>query len=183
MVKYPLSPEDKELATRLVEAWDSGILDRSFSIIEFRGGDRINGAVVADGSAFKTPPLSAYEPLAEYKLLTKDGSSILLLQELRNAVNNDFELTEYAIATQTGLLVANEIKELSEQLRQVLGEDLLASNQSIAHAIQELSQVSEADKVSKAGNLIGQLGNSLGHINNTGGALQAILFLVKFLSQ
>lgn len=109
-MKYPLTEAAKQEAKRLVEAWDGGQLDQMFELFERHGGDLVIGEMIFpmyNRTSIAAPKRSILSELAQYKLIHMQpvarGDStnweVLLLQELRNTVQNDFEVSEFFLTT------------------------------------------------------------------------------------
>jgi hypothetical protein len=105
IVKYPLTPEAKDAARRIVDAWNTGVLPQTMlfghyhqgkvSIPTFfdMGGNQINYD--------DAPERGVFFELAQFNMVIirtfREGNTleVILLQELRNAVATDFTVSEY----------------------------------------------------------------------------------------
>lgn len=206
-----LTPEAKEAARALVAAWNAGEVDQQFSIVEIHGDDQVLGSFVfsdAGHSDFDAPRRSLLSELAQLRLLRitqikRDTWEILLLQELRDAVQNDFARFRDVPIAVTGAIgtfingsltmaegavfsssaygdVTVTFQTLPEELLKLLGADALRPE--IANAINALKEADEPTRLEKAGKVIEELGRGLAHLSNTGGALAAIALIARMLS-
>lgn len=130
------------------------------------------------------------------------------MQELRNAVDNDFEVSDYfltinAVGTiiQDGAVVTAPFQsavapygtisqsqtiengELADKLINMLGTQFLDANKDLLAAINDFRVSVEGERQSKLGKLISQLGNSLQHGANAVVVTQALMYLAPFISQ
>jgi hypothetical protein len=215
--KYPLTPEAKEAAKSLLEAWDNGEIQQSFYlIVQAIRDDEVRHLHLYPGTgarrSFQPPSLGVIRELGEYKLITlthvvdsrQERFEVTLLQELRNAVSSNFDVSDFFLTTSAvgtiiyGDLVMdkgsifqsaaagigdanNAIQYLPDQLIRLLGEDTLKSYPKIDTAIKELKSANERTRMEKAGKVIEELGRALGHLSNTGGALDAITLIARVL--
>ncbi len=112
-LKYPLTPEAKEEARRLVKAWDRGQVEQYFAFdLYVTYNDpvpAISGGIGVRDPDFSLPHLGVLYELAEYKLLIlkrlfiqehmlNHGFEVVLLQALRDAVGSDFLVSPYHLA-------------------------------------------------------------------------------------
>lgn len=206
-MKYPLTTEAKESATELVETWNENTERQLWNFIFQTGGGRILTEIMTcayDPNSSLRIPLRIIRELATYGLIRVDGSEILLLQELRNAVENDFEVSEYFLtmnavgtivqgnvmmqpgsvlqsaASNTGNIAqSNEL--VADNLKGLLGEDFLKTQTELQDAIQALRDATDADKQSKYGKVISELGRCLQHGANTAVVVNAIGMIARFL--
>lgn len=214
-VKYPLTPEAKATAQQLVDAWNSNDVDQNFYLIEVTAGRakrvELNFGLGGDNS-ITPPPLGILRELAEYRLITltaiktdrTDRFEVTLLQELRNAVENDFEVSDFFLTTSAvgtiiyGNLevrdsavfqsaasgigdVHQNIEQLADELSKILGDQLLQSNTELNNAIMELRSADELTRLQKMGKVVQELGRGLGHLGNTGAAIIALELITRFL--
>lgn len=214
-LKYPLTPQAMQIASELVHCWDEGWLDQSFELSDkTAGSDNIREFIFSVGvfAGDKLPilRLGTIRELAEYKLIgirekiSSDKAftrslEITLLQELRNAVNNDFEVSDFFLTvTAIGTIIHGDVSgstiqgsasiyggtvniiQLTSQVEELVGEEILQANQDLRFAINELRQSikdPEPTRFQKLGKVIEELGRCLGHVSNTYGVLQAIALL------
>lgn len=226
-VKYPLTQEAKEAARYLVEAWAKGEVAQRFTFFFVLSGDARLSAGNLSGT-FLPPSLNILLELAKFQLIYVDatlygGASadfggkgivseritswhVLLMQELRNAVEQDFQVSDYfltfnAVGTiiqgdatisapfqSVGLSHGNVSQqitssELADKLLAMIASDVLQSNPDLTAAIQELRTSLENERQSKLGKVISQLGRSLEHVNNAKGIIEAIAFLSMIIQQ
>src|SRR5690606_26106086 len=109
--KYPLTQEAKEAARKLVDAWDSGILPQSFPLLESWDYSTAPKGIITlkPRQKFIPPASTILLELAKYGLIevsrvSKDGYNIMLFQELRHAVEHDFEVSDYFMAKSGNLV-------------------------------------------------------------------------------
>lgn len=226
-VKYPLTPEAKEAARQLVQAWDEGKLARIFEVhIESEP------PIVVDENLHELPAKGELYELEYYGLIqirvrrgmlkkymsfgTGSGTytdyeqitELLLLQELRNAVNTSFEVSDYFLTLNAvGTIVYGnlEVKEgaifqsaaagqgsivqntgqLLTELENLLGDETLKQNPQLQAALNSLSEINDKTDqrtlYQKTGSIIQELGRCLDHVNNTGGTIAALALLTKAL--
>lgn len=96
-VKYPLTDRAKEVARFIAENWEKGLIEQNSYLLEKR--TTINGQNVLLYHFEKLPDfefrLYTIQELSLFGLVTfLDKRNILLLQELKNAVENDFYQTD-----------------------------------------------------------------------------------------
>ncbi len=205
-----LTDEAKEAARALVAAWDAHNLDQTFTIFHTMGGAQIlqSRRTTSDKDAFSTPPLTTFEELARHSLIQLERTAsnnyrVLLLQELRDAIQNDFAQYRDVPITVTGAIgtfingsltmaegavfsssaygdVTVTFQTLPDELLKLLGTDALRPE--IASAITALKAADELTRMEKAGKVIEELGRGLAHLSNTGGALAAIALIARMLS-
>jgi hypothetical protein len=230
-MKYPLTDKAKKWASRIAEYWDTRRIPQYFVIVEWAGpeGYHYGGLEGEIPNQFR-PPLPELLELASFNLVKIEAESlrsdgvphlpiagkvvycrrwhVLLLQELRNAVESDFEVSDYfltinAVGTiiQAGATVSvpfqsaavgygslsqsqtAENSQVAEKLIQMLGKQFLESNGEIVKAINEFRESTESERQSKLGNVISQLGNSLQHGANAFAVSQALIHLAPLVSQ
>jgi len=214
-IKYPLTLEAKEEARHLLQAWDKDEIQQAFYLIDVTGGSGVEGIRLNPGlgarSSFIPPALGIIRELGEYKLISlarvvtaqKERFEVTLLQELRNAVQNDFDVSDFFLTTSAiGTIVYGNLtldrgalfqsaaagigdvnvtaQTLPDELVKLLGADALRPE--IAAAISALKVADEPTRLEKAGKVIEELGRGLAHMSNTGGALAAIALITRMFS-
>lgn len=150
--------------------------------------------------------LWTFRELARYGLVEivigGNDITIILLQELLNSVENDFQVSDYFLtmnavgtvvngnmvfdrgsvfqsaASNFGNISQQNIQAVTDQLSADLGQDILAGNQKLQDAIEALRESVEADRESKVGRVISELGRCIQHGANATVLLPA---LVNFL--
>lgn len=175
-MQYPLTQSTKDEAKRIVEAWDEGTLNQRFIInYKLSFGD----AVWIHPPTRWDNPVSpeVWEELGEFNLIhcrkTEAAKyEILLLEELRYTVQNDFHLSPYYLAKN------GSASDISEHLRELLSNQV-SSNKKLAKAINQLALTD--DKPSVVGRIIEQLGHGLQHGANTVVIIQALMLLSQWL--
>jgi hypothetical protein len=201
-MKYPLTPEAKELARTLVEKWEKHPECQEWIIRPFPGGPSILYCPAGQDISIKvTKPL--LQELDRYDLVIKDDNLITLLQVLRDAVDNDFEMPETAqTATNIGTMfignptiidsiiqgaanntgpITQTSEQIADSLVDTLGKDFLQTQKDLHAAILELRQVGETDKQSRLEKVVSELGRCLDHSANAVTVISALVKLVPFL--
>lgn len=214
-VKYPLTQDGKSAAKSLVEAWDRNEVDQTFELVDVSAGSglRVRQFAIALGAdnSFSIPSMGTLNELAQFDLInvikqiTTRGLrlEVTLLQELRNAVESDFEVSDFFLTiSAVGTIIYGDLvmdsgatfqsaaagvgdvnvtaQQLPDAIVRLLGEDALRPE--IAAAITDLKTADEPTRLEKMGKVIEELGRGLGHLSNTGGALAAIALITKILS-
>lgn len=212
-LKYPLTADAKAEAHRLVRSWESGEIEQTIYLgrSSTLGDDRGHWTKGRGANETFTPPtLGIIYELAEYKLirlekLSQEGSDVhlelTLLQELRNAVQNDFEVSDFFLTTTAvGMIVQGDVtlepysnlqmgasvngdvnnilQALPDQLTKILGENLLQDYPSVDQAIESLRTANPSNRRERLGLVIQELGRILQHLTNTAGAIQAIKLIM-----
>ncbi|MBZ0280792.1 MAG: hypothetical protein K8L97_08615 [Anaerolineae bacterium] len=215
-LKYPLTLEAKESAKQLVAAWKSGNVDQTFYLIDVTSGNakriEMRPGLGADDS-FAPPALGVLHELAEYRLIRlapirtdrTERLEVTLLQELQNAVEHDFDVSDFFLTTSAvgtivyGNLEVREgavfqsaaagignvyqnIEQLADELSRILGDEVLQNEPALKAAIVELRSADELTRLQKMGNVVQELGRGLGHLGNTGAAILALEIIARFLS-
>jgi hypothetical protein len=201
-MKYPLTPETKKFAIELVNAWNTNEIDQLWSFVESTSDDMVLGVIlfgIHDDSSLNVQIFRHnLSELALYGLVhmtpqSDDGWEILLLQELRNAVATDFEVSDYfltmnavgniIINSQTGNVqgvgysagdVTQTIEQLADELIEKLGDSFLRSQEGLHETILQLKVASVAEKRTLLGRIIQQLGKSLEHGAYAGAIITAL---------
>lgn len=212
-MKYPLTESARDIARELVAAWNSDHVPQLIPLFEIRndGGSWHTGFKRALEVTFKPPHLAIWLELAEYGLVRyiPDGSQkedrnfeILLLQELRNAVENDFEVSDYfltmnavgniivnsttgpvqGVGYSTGIVHQN-VEELADYMSASLGQAFLETHTELKNAIDALRIAVGADQQSKLGKVVSELGNCLQHGANTATLVAALTAASPFLQK
>lgn len=207
-MKYPLTETAKSAVREIVNAWNVGELEQKIVLAIIRGDDEETPMIVNRrwGSGnFKSPSLATWWELSKFNLVAISGDEnwqILLLQELRNAVENDFEVSDYfltmnavgniiinsttgpvqGVGHNTGIVHQN-VEQLADYMTATLGEDFLATQSALAEAVAELRTAIEADQQSKLGKVISELGNCLQHGANAAAVIGALNAAAPFLQR
>jgi hypothetical protein len=205
-MKYPLTPTTKEAAKAIVQAWDAGEVQQRIIIIITRGDDEEHLLINFGASGnFNSPNLSTWRELSKFGLVDiqfNGNLDILLLQELRNAVQTDFEVSDYfltmnavgniIINSTTGTVqgvgyntgqVSQTLSEVADDLTKQLGESFLESQTDLRNAIDALREANEANQQSKLGKVISELGRCLDHGSNAASVTIALTMLIMLLSK
>lgn len=142
-VKYPLTPEAKEVARQLVQDWKHKKIEQLLIFVEEIRHSTLYPMFLdrASGLEHQSAPKQAIlMELAEYKLISmklREGTrswDVLLLQELCNAVENDLTVSDFFLTTSAiGTVVYGNL-EVREG----------GSFQSAATNIGDITQTSEA---------------------------------------
>src|SRR5687767_12542966 len=96
-VKYPLTEGAKQAAKTLVEIWDKNPQEQLWSYMGMRAGGSISRERINSLHSDQSIPMGiqTLRELSTFGLIRIDANEILLLQELRNAVENDFAVSDY----------------------------------------------------------------------------------------
>lgn len=212
-VKYPLTEEAKEAARGLVEAWNSGELQQLFYVYDVTSlGDEAPEIITGLGATKlrSLPPLGILLELAQYGLLSLEPSprsakgdawQILLLQELRNAVRSDFEVSDFFLTTTAvGNIIMNatvnapvqgvgqalapvtqNVELIVGEIKAMLGERFIEEHPDIERALKEFDDAPAEQLPNKGRRLIKSLAEVLQGVEQAAGVLQAIIFLSQFL--
>lgn len=191
-------------------------IDQVFELIDVSSGNARSrefqaGLGTADG--FSVPPMGVLNELSQFglilmsKLVLPKGlrCEITLLQELRNAVQSDFDVSDYFLTTSAvGTIIYGDLmlekgalfqsaaagigdvtvtaETLPDELIKLLGDEMLRQHSEVAQAIEALKTSDKPTRLQKAGKVIEELGRCLGHLTNTAGALAAIALITRVLS-
>src|SRR5689334_6254994 len=109
-VKYPLTEVAKQAAIHLVDDWRESRVDQVFRLVESRsaGGWHVETYQANSSLRWQPPSRGILRELASYHLISmdlvrvdahSDTWEVLLLQELHNAVENDFDVSDYFLTT------------------------------------------------------------------------------------
>lgn len=189
-LKYPLTENAKDAAKMLVNGWQTGQINQHFHLIKEIRGANTNEVQIQGGlgvtEGFQLPKLQNFLELSYFNLVSvtrpTHGWDVLLMQELINAVESDFAVSDYFLTTQavgtiissagsitiTGTVagaasiygnVSQTVNELAQHLRQELGDELLKHEPELKLAIEELEvAVKQESRLSAAGKVILELG-------------------------
>ena len=209
-MKYPLSPEARTVAAQLVEAWDEDSAEQLWDYMAMRAGGRLScETLVSLNSPGRTisVPRRILKELATYGLIrldrsSNDGFEVLFLQELRNAVENEFEVSDYFITMNAvGNIIVNSttgpvqgvgystgivhqgVEQLADYMSATLGEAFLQTQTDLKAAIDAMREATEADQQSKLGKVVSQLGNCLEHGANTAAVVAALTAAAPFIQR
>jgi hypothetical protein len=212
-MKYPLTENARDGARQLVQNWDDGKLEQHMVFSSGNAEGDVSFVQLSRQHILKKcgfPLSEVMLELAKFGLIditfnrASDGKTksieILLLQELRNAVENDFEVSDYfltlnavgniIINSSTGPVqgvgyntgtVNQNIEQLADGLIAQLGMQFVQSNAELRQAIEDLRTATEGNKQSKLGKVISELGRCLGHTANAAAIAGALLKLAPYL--
>lgn len=204
-MKYPLTEEAKTTARALVSAWGAGEIEqRTLLHAPERTANNRRRNFLHIGNKEDYLPSSLTE-LSLFGLLVIENRSsgsynVLLLQELRNAVENDFEVSDYfltmnavgniivnsttgpvqGVGYNTGIVHQN-VEQLADYMTASLGQAFLEIQVDLKNAIDELRTAVEADQQSKLGKVISELGHCLQHGANAAAVSAALIAVAPFL--
>lgn len=206
-MKYPLTPTAKEVARTLVDLWNSD-QPQQFTISITYAEDRVYAVFVYDAEyEISVSILPSLHELSKFGLIDfsrdEDSWSVLLLQELRNAVEMDFEVSEYfltlnavgniIINSTTGPVqgiglntgnVQQSANELADELVLKLGQDFLQTQVELATAINGLRTADKPEtKRLQLGKVISELGHCLQHGANAAMVIAALTTAIPFLQR
>ena len=204
MTKYSLTDEAKEAAKYLVENWNAGHIEQEFiALTTILGKGRHEPVVAGSHPNFTCPPFGTLQELSQFdlvKITQKERSwAILLLQELRNAVESDFEIPDssgtttavgnlFVNSTTTGPVqgvgintgeVYQNIEQLANDLSAKLGEEFLQAETQLREAIDALRTSTEANRQPRFGRVVQELGDCLAHSANTVALIQGLGILAR----
>jgi hypothetical protein len=205
-MKYPLTEPAKDTAKALVSAWNTGrieqrsLINSPEKIIDHRRRNFLE----IDGEDYLPSSLRELSLFGLLVIENDRGSSynVLLLQELRNAVENDFEVSDYfltmnavgniivnsttgpvqGVGYSTGIVHQN-VAELADYMTASLGQAFLETHAELKNAIDDLRTAVESDQQSKLGKVISELGNCLQHGANTATLVAALTAAAPFLQR
>ncbi len=210
IMKYPMTEEAKQAASHLVNAWSSGELEQRFWIRMIRDRDKANYSIYEGGRKdFPLPKPASLLELAAFDLvntqreITQHSSEIweiLLMQELRNAVENDFEVSEYFLTMNAvGTIVQGDLnlqpgavmqsaasnygsiqqsnEQLADALTAKLGPQFVQSQDELRQAIEQLRIAVEAEKSPKLGKVMQELGRCI-HLGASAAQLLPAIYLL-----
>ncbi|QPC83067.1 hypothetical protein G4Y79_01435 [Phototrophicus methaneseepsis] len=211
-LKYPLTETAKATARELAKAWTAGQVPQLIPMFEIRndGGVWDTGFKRKIEAELDAPHTSILLELAEFNLVrvipienqSESVFEVLLLQELKNAVENDFEVSDYFITMNavgniivnsttgpvqgvgynTGILHQN-VEQLADFMNATLGDAFLQSQTELKNAIDALRESNEANQQSKLGKVVSELGNCLQHGANTAAVVAALTAAAPFIQQ
>ena len=206
-VKYPLTPEAQQAAIKLVKAWDSDKIEQLSQVWDEVTGYTSTLVMKVKGIDHSFTEAN-FEELSLFGLIRKqyilgESRQILLLQELRNAVANDFEVSDYfltfnAVGTiitggtinapfQSAASIYGDVSqeisspELVDKLLERIGLKLIEDVRELEVAIEDLKQTSPDNRKSQVGKVISELGRCLEHGANTVAVIQGISLLTRVL--
>lgn len=206
-MKYPLTDDAKAAARHIVSEWIAGNVEQELTITVLRGDDEVvPGFVYGASDNFQSPSFAAWRELAKFDLVDlvrdEDSWNILLLQELRNAVATDFDVSDYFLTLNAvGNIIVNSttgpvqgigintgtvhqtVEQLADYMSATLGQEFLAANTDLKAAIDDLRTATTADQQSALGKVISQLGNGLHLGSSTATIVQALLAAAPFLQR
>lgn len=216
-MRYPLTDEAKNGAGLLVKSWDEGKISQH---VVFDGYKEERNLDLVKLSAYKALEKFGYPhsgillELAKYGLIEVkvnrggDGNTksveVLLLQELRNAVENDFEVSEYFLTMNAvGTIVQGNLtmypgamlqsaasnlgsiqqsnEQIADTLTMTLGQQFVETQVELRDAINHLRASTEADRPSTLGKVVQELGRCLQHGANTTNVISGLAFVARFL--
>ncbi len=214
-MKYPLTNGAKEAAQRLVELWRNEQIEQIFVIglSSDSSGTHMFAYEGADNNDLKGITIANLRELSTFGLIDirisvldrlQQNWDLLLLQELVNAVDNDFEVSEYFLTMNAvGAIIQGSVNvqsggtfqsaasnlgdvtlnnaQLADKLTETLSESFLESQAALKDAIDELRESAEVDREPKVGKVISQLGHSLEHGANTAAVVAALMVLARLL--
>ncbi len=204
-MKYPLTEEAKTTARALVSAWGAGEIEqRTLLHAPERMANNRRRNFLHIGSKEDYLPSSLTELSLFGLLIIENRSSgsynVLLLQELSNAVENDFEVSDYFLTMNAvGNIIVNSttgpvqgvgynagvvhqnIEQLADYMTASLGQAFLEAQVDLKTAIDELRTAIAADQQSKLGKVISELGRCLQHGANTAAVSAALIAAAPFL--
>ena len=194
----------------MVADWTSGDLEQYMEItLSGKGGLALlseSGAL----SEFHYPHAGVLIELKKYGLIdiqfvhNSDGVTkqvvITLLQELRDAVASDFEVSDYFLTLNAvGNIIVNSVtgpvqgvgqntgvlhqtvEQLADYIGTTLGREFLETQEALRISIEELRGASAADQPSKLGKVVSELGRCLQHGANAAVVVSVLPAATAFL--
>lgn len=201
-MKYPLTDTAKAAARELVAEWDASRLPQNFSVTHSLVEPKFTGPNVL--TQLEPPDVATWWELSKFNLLDfiprEISTEILLLQELRNAVASDFEVSDYfltlnavgniivnsvtgpvqGVGQNTGVLYQT-VEQLADYIGATLGREFLETQEALRIAIEDLRVASAVDQQSKLGKVISELGRCLEHGANAVAVIAALPAATAFL--
>jgi hypothetical protein len=194
-VKYPLSPEGQELARQLVREWNEG----GQQLTEYHTEPPYPMANILELDYFK---LIRFTDRTNH--IGSIKQHILLLQELRNAVASDFDVSDYfltlnavgtiiygdlnmrdAASFQSAASMHGDIHQtmsaLADDIETQLGQDFLKNQADLKTAIDGLRDAVKGEEKSRIGKVIEQIGFYIGLGADTVTVLPTLISLIAQL--
>jgi hypothetical protein len=204
-LKYPLTENAKSVARALAEAWNKQDIEQMESFtLEFKSENNKNRSFISiKGQEFRPYILKELDLFGLIKVEQhKSAYTVFLLQELRNVVENDFEVSDYfltmnavgniivnsttgpvqGVGYNTGIVHQN-VEQLADYMTASLGQAFLDTQTQLKSAIEDLRTAVEADQQSKLGKVISELGNCLQHGANAAAVVVALNAAAPFLQR
>jgi hypothetical protein len=213
---YPLTEAARRAARELVSAWDAGEVKQYFTVQDLSVEDDFLVVIGGEQDDDEEPPrISAFLELAHYGLLSLGRQTrhdpvsgyesnfwvILLLQELRDAVEADFAVSDFFLATAApgtviylpeGAVVAGEpygapprmenVEQLSDRLMEMMDDSMMEAQPALGAAITALRAADTPAEVrTRAGWVIEELGRGIAALANAGAAIEAVQLIGHFL--
>lgn len=205
-MKYPLTEQAKATARALVTAWDAGAIEQRdlLTSAERIVADRRRSFITILGEDYLPSSLMELSLFGLLVIEKQQGASynILLLQELRNAVATDFDVSDYFLTLNAvGNIIVNSttgpvqgigvntgtvhqtVEQLADYMSAILGQEFLATNTELKTAIDELRTAVAANEQSALGKVISQLGNGLQHGANAAAVVTALYAAAPFIQR
>lgn len=209
-VKYPLTNEAKKAAQTLIRAWSKGEIQQvcRYEVYHWTHGKVVSKDVRIDLHKGVMMELAHYQ-LVEMQPISggpgdeRNAWELLLLQELIDAVNSDFQVSDfYLTTTAVGTIIAGDaifhgsyqsaasihgdniqtVEQLSRALQEQLGT-LLETETELRTAVEALSSTAKPEQLSTIGAVIMELGRCLQHGSNAAMILSALPLLTQYLQQ
>lgn len=187
-MKYDVLTDDaKKAAQRIASAWENGELNQYIELIIYRGDDQrkvqdILGA--KDSFLSDIPPLALWLELGKFNFLEikKEGNgyNVLLMQELRNAVASDFNISDYYLPWGS---IAKSMDEVVGYLYFKLGDQLVESNAEIKEAIESLKTAPDSEKQSRIKRFMAALVRSMDTGSNAAAIITAMPGIATLLGE
>lgn len=231
-VKYKLTADCQEWAIKLVNAWENDSISQYFELINVTAGDdktiQIGGGLGILNDEFELPPINIILELSLFKLVEivdiipekiefdnrhspmlgiikrhqSQRWSVLLTQELKDAVENDFQVSDYFLTFNTvGTIIYGDAIDsniasaaigdvdqeisttsLADELLAILGTEFVQSQNSLIKSIDALKQSQGEKTQSLLVGILAQLANSLKHGAHTAEIIAGIYLISKFLT-
>lgn len=205
-MKYPLTEQARATARALVAAWNAGEIEQRhlLNVSERMENNRRRGYISIHGEDLLPSTLRELSLFGLLVIENQQGASynVLLLQELRNAVATDFDVSDYFLTLNAvGNIIVNSttgpvqgigintgtvhqtVDQLADYMSAILGQEFLATNTELKTAIDELRTAVAAGEQSALGKVISQLGNGLQHGANAAAVVTALYAAAPFIQR
>lgn len=216
-MKYPLTETARTAAKDMLDKWDRHELEQFMEITT--KGQNVTLAGLSQKRILQQagyPLAGILMEMAKYGLIDvkmifdSEGHTkniqILLLQELRNAVENDFDVSEYFLTMNAvGTVVQGDLaihpdsmlqsiginigtasqtlQQVTDEVSKILGDAILQTHTELKAAIDDLRKATAANQPTRVMKLVSLLSGGLEDTANTATILSAIFALTPLIQQ